>query len=144
MTGVLTPACASPHSSAPDWPGASSPGPVHGLLPSPGTVSNGLSFNTDIDNPDLTRMALSHLHKLSPRYVLKQTCSARQQESKPDHVSTFDDLPVCLSYETASTQLILLTLTVPSPNKESGTLQILDKYLLIEWKKHRKPVWDAA
>ena len=89
-------------------------------------------------------MALSHLHKLSPRYVLKQTCSARQQESKPDHVSTFDDLPVCLSYETASTQLILLTLTVPSPNKESGTLQILDKYLLIEWKKHRKPVWDAA
>lgn len=139
--GVLTPACASPHSSAPDWPGASSPGPVqHGLLPPPGTVSNGLSFNTDIDNPDLSRTALSHLHKLSPRYVLKQTCSARQQESKPDHVSTSDDLPVCLSYETAGTQLILLTLTVPSPNKESGTLQILDKYLLTEWKKHRKPV----
>lgn len=100
-----------------------------------GTVSNELSFNTDIDNPDLSMMALSHLHKLSPRYVLKQTCSAGQQESKPDHISTSDDLPVCLFYETANTQLILLTFTVLSPNKESGTLQILDKYSLTEWKK---------
>lgn len=53
-------------------------------------------------------MALSHLHKLSPVWIAeRERFSLSGVESKPDHISTSDDLPVCLFYETANTQLIL-------------------------------------